>query len=288
MTMLRYLGLGKRFYGDRPMPAHKRVNWEFLAVIRGKIAPFERIEARPQPVGETFWLFPPGVVHGWSGEPGKTCELIVIHFSSVPQTLERMALERGYLQTTLKRTDKTFLRRIANNLKRHYWRPILESEIHTERALMDLSLLVLRDYKEGRQRKDTGGSFDKVMAAEDWLRAHLAENPSVKDAAQAVGLSVSQLNRLFVQIRKEGPQGVLNRLKIDRAMELLGNTNAKLHSVAAECGFSSASNLCRAFKAQKGHSPTMWRQETFIQYKVPSESAKGDHTEHGRRLRPRS
>jgi len=101
-----------------------------------------------------------------------------------------------------------------------------------------------------------------------------------------VGVSTSQLNRLFLQIRKESPQRVLNRLKIERAMELLGSTNAKLHSVASESGFSTASNLCRAFKAIKGHSPTKWRQEMFIQYKVPSESAKANHAEHGRRHRP--
>jgi AraC-like DNA-binding protein len=284
--MLRYLGLGKRFYGDRPMPSHKRVNWEFLAVVRGKIAPFEKSPEEASPVSDTFWFFPQGVVHGWVGEPGKTCDLIVIHFSAVPQALERTALRHGFLQTQLGSRDKALVRAIASNLKQHYWRPILESEIHTERALMDLSLLVLRDYKEGRQPKDVGGSFNKVQAAEDWLSSHLPENPAVGEAAQAVGLSVSQLNRLFMRVRKESPQTALNRLKIDRAMELLGSSDAKLHSVAAECGFSSASNLCRAFKAQKGHSPTLWRRETFIQYKVPSASAKGDHTEHGRRLRP--
>jgi AraC-like DNA-binding protein len=284
--MLRYLGLGKRFYGDRPMPPHKRVNWEFLAVVGGKIAPFERNDARPPPVSDTFWLYPPGVVHGWHSEPGKSCELIVIHFNTVPQALERLAQQRGHLQTKLNLRDKTFLRTIANGLKPHYWQPTLESEIHTERALMDLSLFILRDYKERRQRMNVGGAFNKVVVAEDWLRAHLDENPALYEAAQAIGLSVSQLNRLFRQVRQESPQLVLNRLKIERAMELLGSTNAKLHSIATECGFTSASNLCRAFKALKGHSPTMWRKETFIQYKRAGESATGDQTIHGKRRRP--
>jgi len=149
--MLRYVGLGKRFFGDRPMPAHQRVNWEFLAVMRGKIAPVERDDAAVSPVGDRFWLFPPGVVHGWGGERGKTCEVIVIHFSSVPQALERMALRRGHLETALGPRDKELLREIAGIVKRHYWRPTLESDIHTERALMDLSLLAMRDCKERRQ-----------------------------------------------------------------------------------------------------------------------------------------
>ena len=284
--MLRYLGLGKRFFGDHPMPAHKRVNWEFLAIMSGKIAPFERDDAPCLPVGDRFWLFPPGVVHGWRSERGKTCEIIVIHFSTVPQALERIALRHGHLQMKLGLRDKVFLREIASKLKRHYWQPTLESEIHTERALMDLSLLILRDRKELRQRQNTGSSVNKVTTVVEWLREHLAENPSIAEAAQVVGLSTSQLNRLFCRIQKKSPQRVLNRLKIDRAMELLGSTNAKLHSVAGECGFSTASNLCRAFKALKGHSPSVWRQEMFIQYKPPSKFHKAEPYEHGRRLRP--
>ncbi|HEX2101280.1 MAG TPA: AraC family transcriptional regulator [Candidatus Synoicihabitans sp.] len=284
--MLRYLGLGKRFYGDRPMPPHKRVNWEFLAVVRGRIAPFERDEARPPPVADTFWLYPPGVVHGWVGEPGRSCELIVIHFSTVPPALERVTLLHGHLQTGLSAADKALLRRIANQLKRHYWRPTLEGDIRADRALMDLSLLILRDYEERRQPREVGGSLQKVITAEDWLRAHLLENPSIAEAAQVIGLSASQLNRLFVRVRKESPQQVLNRLKIGRAMELLGSTNAKLQSIADECGFSSASNLCRAFKAAKGHPPTKWRHEIYIRYKRATGATRGDPTEHGHRSRP--
>ena len=285
--MLRYLGLGKRHYGKRPMPPHKRLNWEFLAVVRGRIAPYDNDESRPIPVADTFWLYPPGVVHGWAGVPGETCELIVIHYNVVPLALESVALHHGHLHTRLNAADKIQLRALSTNLKRHYWRPTLESEIHTERALMDLSLLILRDHRERQQPKNISGSRNKVVTAEDWLRVHLSENPAVADVARAVGLSVSQLNRLFHRIRQESPQSALNRIKIERAMELLGGSNAKLHSIAADCGFSSASNLCRAFRGQKGHTPTRWREETFIQYKRSTQSAASDDpTSHGQRRRP--
>jgi AraC-like DNA-binding protein len=284
--MLRYLGLGKRHFGDNPMPPHPRMNWEFLAVTRGKIGPYERERARCVPVGTTLWLFPPGIVHGWASERGETCELIVIHYSSVPESVERLARRHGHLETKLRPSDLEALRKIAHALKRHYWQPTIESELVAERALVDLCLLALRDYPERRGRQVSGGSYQRVVAAEEWLRAHLPENPSIEAAADVVGVSVSQLFRLFSLVRHESPQRVLNRVKIDRAMELLGKSNAKLETVALESGFSSASNLCRAFKALKGRSPTTWRRETFIQYKVPNASAKADHTQHGYRRRP--
>ncbi|HEU5078968.1 MAG TPA: AraC family transcriptional regulator [Opitutaceae bacterium] len=286
MTMLRYFGDGKREYGEHPMPPHPRLNWEFLAVTRGKIAPYERLGETCDPVSDTFWLFPAGVVHGWAGVRGKSCELFIAHYSSVPQGVEQLALKYGHLETKLRPRDRALLRSAALMLKRHYWQPTLESEIRAQAALMQMCLLVLRDYDERKDRQVTGGSYSRVVGAEEWLRTHLPERPSILGAAQAVGLSVSQLYRLFERIRKESPQDTLNRIKLDRAMEMLGTSNAKLQKVALDSGFSNASNLCRAFKAAKGRTPSAWRREIFIQHKKVSASANvADHTQHGRRVR---
>jgi AraC-like DNA-binding protein len=284
--MLRYLGLGKRRLGDHTMPAHARLNWEFLAVVRGKVAPFAETPDGAVPVEHRLWLYPPGVVHGWIGEPGKACEIVVIHFSSVPASIERLATTYGLLETPLTPGDREALQRLVRVLKAHYWDPTLESELKAQGALMDLCLMMVRGYEERTSRQISGGSYSRIVAAEEWLRTHLTDPASVASAARHVGLSTSQLYRLFAEVRKESPQDYLNRAKIERAMQLLGQTNAKLEKVAAECGYSTASNLCRAFKAAKGRSPTAWRRETYIQYKVPPKGAEGDHTRFGERVRP--
>ncbi len=284
--MLRYVGLGKRRLGEQPMPAHPRLNWEFFAVVRGKLAPFEHTPKEAHPITNHLWLFPPGVIHGWKGESDASCEVIVAHFSSVPDAIAEVAAKYRVLETRLSRGDLKGLEKIAQCLNRHYWEPTLESDLRTQRALMDLCLLLLRNYAERTTRKMVGGSYDRVVAAEEWLRAHLPENPSISAAADHVGVSSSQLCRLFLHIRKKTPQEFLNRIKIEIAMELLGHSNAKLDKVAAESGFSSASNLCRAFKAAKGRSPTDWRRETFIQFKQAPKTSAADHTQFGKRVRP--
>src|SRR6185369_15686181 len=164
-----------------------------------------------KPASDTLWLFPPGFAHGWVGEPTKRCEVVVIHFHSVPDAVAQCADEHGYLAARLRAADKRFLLRLGKSLKPHYWQPTLESDIHTQRALMDLSLLILRDYSERRQPLRRGKSASKVMAAENWLRQHLADRPSIADAARVTGISTSQLHRLFRKVRKESPQGVLTR-----------------------------------------------------------------------------
>jgi len=283
--MLRYLGFGQRPLGDCPLPPHKRVNWEFLAVIRGKCTPFFHAGYQPSPVDNRLWLFPPGYAHGWLGESGKKCHLVVVHFNTVPAALERIVQERGFLSTRLTVADKRFLARLAEKLKPHYWRPIWVSDIHTERALLDLSLLVLRDVRTSRQPAPGSGSMNKILLAETWLREHLAERPSIAEAARATGISPSQLRRLFHGVRKASPKRALHKLKFERAMQLMAHSNVKLATVAAECGFTSASNFCRAFKAFNGNTPTVWRREIYIQYKKPREDEKTNYARHGRRYR---
>lgn len=283
--MLRYLGLGERRLGDCPMPAHARVNWEFLAVVKGELAPFrddrEDVELR----SDTLWLLPPGYVHGWRGKIGQKCEIVVLHFSGVPSALERLVNESGYVSSPLTIKDRRVVQRLAKSLKPHYWKPTALSEIYSERALLDLSLLLLRGRKEAQESSLGGSSWSKVADAESWLRQHIRHTPTVADAARAVGISPSQLRRLFWKVRRKNPKHLFDKIRFEKAMHLMAETDAKLERVAADSGFSNATNFCRAFKAFVGKSPTTWRKEIYIQYKKPRQTEQSAYDRHGRRYR---
>lgn len=265
------------------MPPHPRINWEFQAVVKGRMAP---TTAKQEPLARaTLWVFPPGVEHGWRGEPGSACEIVSLHFSAVPESMETLVAEQGYSRVRLSRTCIRKLTTMARTLSPHYWQPVLSSDVHVQRALLDLCLLVLRKYPEAKRPRPLGAAFSKVVETEDWLRRNLSCGGHVKDAARAVGLSVSQLDRLFLRIRGETPLRFLTQLRIERAMRLLADPELKLEAVANQCGFSSASNLCRAFKAARGSSPTRWRDETLIRYRRPRRGEEEDAGMHGRRDR---
>jgi AraC-like DNA-binding protein len=44
-------------------------------------------------------------------------------------------------------------------------------------------------------------------------------------------------------------------------MHLMAKADAKLEGIAAESGFSSETNFCRAFKSHIGKTPTAWRKK---------------------------
>jgi AraC-like DNA-binding protein len=283
--MLRYFAAGERQLGDYPMPPHVRVNWEFLAVVRGKLSPCFKETDKVRPVADTLWVFPPGCVHGWIGEPRRACEVVVIHFSTVPEALERFVGERGHLVAPLAKPDKRLLVRLSRSLKQHYWQPSLVGDVYCQRALMDLSLILIRGIKESRQTNQAGVHLTRILDWEKWLRLHLGELPSIAKGARAVGISSSQLRRIFQRIKKRNPKQVFDKIRFDKAMHLMAESDAKLEKIAAESGFSSATNFCRAFKAHVGKSPTSWRREIYIQYKKPRAAEKATHEHHGRRYR---
>ncbi|HVS54149.1 MAG TPA: AraC family transcriptional regulator [Opitutaceae bacterium] len=284
--MLRYLGMGQRRLGDFPMPAHRRINWEFFAILRGRLAPFVQLQQHPPPGSSALWLFPPGTVHGWIGEPGRSSEVVVIHFSTVPLALEKLVREHGQLVARLTAADRKFVRRLGRDLHRHYWHPVRISELCIERALIDLSLLMLRRVGVSRQPVLAGITEKKIVEAENWFRKHLAESDALPRAARACGLSPSHLRRLFQRVRGLTPKDALQRLRFEHAMSLMAQSNLKLAAVAVECGFTTAGSFCRAFRAFNGSSPARWRRQIFMQYRQPSADTAADPRGHGRQRRP--
>lgn len=283
--MLRYLGLGERELGDCPMPPHPRVNWEFLAVVKGHLAPYTKDSDALDLRSAALWLFPPGVSHGWRGKPGQRCEIVVIHFSAVPGAVERALPGNQFLAVQLTPLERRKVIRLGRSLKPHYWNPTVASELYGERALIDLSLLLLKDQKNLNEPNLAGLHWSKVADAESWLREHIKDSPSIGDAAHVVGLSPSQLRRIFWKVKKKSPKHILDKIRFDKAMHLMAESDAKLANVADESGFSSATNFCRAFKAHVGKTPTTWRREIYIQYRRPSTTNKGVYQLHGRRYR---
>jgi AraC-like DNA-binding protein len=287
--MLRYLNQGLRPFGDYPMPVHKRLNWDFYAVVEGTLAPsFESSEPAAF-CRDTLWVFPPGCAHGWVGEAGQPCHIIVFHFAGVPAALDRRVRDAGHLAVPLSSADKAVLGRVQADLQGHYWRPGTLSELHFERALMELSLLLLEKPTEENAHCLTGclnaatgsepparaAALARVLAAENWFRQHLPAQPSLTDVARASGLSPGHLRRLFHAVRHLSPKEALTRIRMEQAMQLLAHSDRKLADVAAECGFSGASQFCQTFRHRHGTTPTFWRRHAYTPYQDPAVSRCG-------------
>lgn len=266
--MLRYLGTGWRRFGLHPMYVHRRVNWEFCAVLDGRCGAV--VEGQSTTLrSRHLWLFPPDTAHGWAGAGPETCEVAVFHFGHVPDLLQRQAGGRAWLDRPLNAAQVRQIRQMAADLQPHYERMTGKSLLVFERALLDLALLMLEDVPGPADPMEGETGVRKVEAALAWHAEHMSDQPKVDVVARAVHMSVRHLRRLFQVVRDESPLDAFTRQRLHRAMELLAHTPARLDEVARQCGFASTSDFCRVFQAHQKTSPGAWRRRLPQQCSTP-------------------
>lgn len=258
--MLRYLGSGERRFGQFPMKAIVRMNWEFFAVISGRCAP--RLEGRPRPPlrERTFWVFPPGSSHVWAGTSRGVAHVAVFHFGSVPALLATAMREHGFLELALGEEECRRLGDLARQLQPDFQHPNNFSNLVFQGALIELSLLALKKLPERRAPLPQDYAKQIVEAAASWYADNLRANPTIEEIARRVNVSPSTLRRAFQRHLRERPIKVFARIQLEAAMRLMTETNLKLDTIASECGFSSTSDFCRTFKAQTKVTPNVWRR----------------------------
>ena len=258
--MLRYLGYGDRQFGVRPMYVHKRSNWEFFALLKGqcRATPLSLDDAEAQ--GGHLWVFPPDMAHGWTGSAASVCRVAIFHFSTVPHLIERAVEARGFFGMALTPAQTRSIARMAEEVTPHYERMTEKSLLVFDRVRLDLSLMLLEEVPGERTESKSDFALRKVEAGTTWYLEHMAQQPKLDEVAVAVSVSVRHLRRMFHEVRSQSPQAVFTRLRLQRAMELLAQTDHKMETIARECGFASNTDFSRVFKKHRHVTPDAWRR----------------------------
>lgn len=259
--MLRYLGHGERQFDKFPVKPLVRMNWEFFAVVGGRCAPSFAPASDPPLLRRTLWVFPPGSAHSWAGSTSGATHITVFHFGSVPSLLAAAVRERGYLSVPLEAVECRRLTTLARTVEPDFHEPNNFSTLLFQGALIELALLALRKLPHGRKPLPQGPAKQIVEAATAWFTDHIRSNPSIDEVARKMHVSTSTLRRVFRQTQTERPVRVFARIKLETAMRIMTEARSlNLDTIASECGFSSTSDFCRAFKAHTKVTPAVWRR----------------------------
>jgi transcriptional regulator GlxA family with amidase domain len=117
---------------------------------------------------------------------------------------------------------------------------------------------------EERQRVALQARFGtlqpKLTEAVTLMEANIEEPLSTDEIAQLAGISRRQLERLFKQYLGTLPSRYYLELRLQRARQLLLDTNHSIVQVGLMCGFSSGSHFSTAFGALFGNTPREERQ----------------------------
>lgn len=100
-----------------------------------------------------------------------------------------------------------------------------------------------------------------VARAQEYLEKHDTDSElSVKETADHCGVSVSYLSRIFKAETGTNLIEYLTRLRMQKALYYLENTDLMIYEIAEKVGYKSQHYFCVAFKKVLGISPTEYRQ----------------------------
>jgi LacI family transcriptional regulator len=99
-----------------------------------------------------------------------------------------------------------------------------------------------------------------VSAALQYMRRHLAEPVGVDDLARTAGVSRRLLERRFRNTLGRTPNVELRRMRVERAQQLMLDTDWTAERIAQETGLSSARYMSHVFKKLGLGRPGEWRK----------------------------
>jgi len=111
--------------------------------------------------------------------------------------------------------------------------------------------------------RDLTGKSEKLRRIVELMADHLDEPRSAVQLAKSAGLSVRQVERLFLRHLGVTPGRYYMRLRLERARELLRQTNMPILDVAIATGFTSHSYFAQSYRLQFGRPPSEERRTTY-------------------------
>ncbi|ADG68623.1 helix-turn-helix- domain containing protein AraC type [Planctopirus limnophila DSM 3776] len=119
-----------------------------------------------------------------------------------------------------------------------------------------------------RQSTDVLALDDRDVAlALRFIREHAFEGIHVNDVLKIVPLSRRVLEQRFERRLGRTPHAEILRLKLERARQLMVETDLSLSTIAHRSGFAHDEYFSVAFKRAMGVAPSVWRREQTEPYR---------------------
>ncbi len=111
------------------------------------------------------------------------------------------------------------------------------------------------------QSEDDDESLDQIDAVVSRITEDLAQPFSAADIAAELGMSESRFSRFFRRATGNTFTDFVNRVRINRACQLLMETDKLITHICYEVGFNNVANFNRRFLETKGMTPSEFRKQ---------------------------
>ncbi len=119
-----------------------------------------------------------------------------------------------------------------------------------------LQQLIITLYQDERKQTPNFAASQKVEKMIHFMHQNSQQKITLKELSGQVDLSPAYLSRMFKETTGYSPIEYFNKIKMDKAKELLIEGNRKVKEVAQALGYSDEFYFSRLFKRMEGISPS--------------------------------
>jgi len=242
---------------------------ELVLVLRGRGLHVTPAASWPIGAGDAFVLHG-GQVHGYEDTAG----LDLVNIMFVPEELDLQAADLsllpGYhalfmLEPRVRERDQFSSRLrlsaeqlsavtpLVDRLERELTRRPPGYQSSARACFMLIVTDLSRFYEQAGAAEAM--ALHRLGQALSYIEQHLDEAPSLETIAAACAMSRRSLSRAFRSAMGCTPVQHMLRLRIQRALELLRNTDESITEIAYSLGYSDANYFSRQFHAATGMTP---------------------------------
>ncbi|MUG96592.1 helix-turn-helix domain-containing protein [Scytonema sp. UIC 10036] len=138
----------------------------------------------------------------------------------------------------------------------------LGGRLYVESLTNVLAVHLLRHYSGSKPRLAIykGGLPERqLLQVLEYINEHLNQDIKLADLAQLLGISQFHFSHLFKRSLGIAPYQYLLQQRVERAKQLLKQTDQSIVDIALECGFNSHSHLSKQFRQLTGMTPKAYR-----------------------------
>lgn len=101
----------------------------------------------------------------------------------------------------------------------------------------------------------------KILEIKRYIKEHYQESLELAEIAEKFSFNYHYLSSYFNRYAKEGFSGYLNKIRIEKACELLKQGELSVSEISGKIGYADHSYFCRVFKKITGDTLSQYKRK---------------------------
>ena len=137
----------------------------------------------------------------------------------------------------------------------HYWK--LKGPAYHSKCLSELYAFITQLSTVHSYTYSLAGKYRMIHKSVKYIEANYRrEDLYTPDLAAMSGMGETYYRSIFISVFSVPPAKYIQNYRIEKAKELLVNSEGSIEDVAAATGFANSSYFCKVFKSTTGFTPT--------------------------------